>query len=40
MINMRLFSDTLLGACLCVLHVVHATEYGVGFGLTIDYGYV
>jgi len=37
---MRLLNTTFLGACLCVLHAVHATEYGVGFGLTIDYGYV
>jgi hypothetical protein len=36
---MRLLSTTFLGAYLCVLHTVHATEYGVGFGLAIDYGY-
>ncbi|KAM0700452.1 hypothetical protein Q7P35_012173 [Cladosporium inversicolor] len=35
---MRLLSSTFLCACLCVLHAVHAAEYGVGFGLTIDYG--
>lgn len=37
---MRLLSSMLLGACLCMLHAVRATEFGVGFGLTIDYGYV
>jgi hypothetical protein len=37
---MRLLSSALLGAFLCALHTVHATEFGVGFGLTIDYGHV
>jgi len=37
---MRLSSGVILGACLFFLHAINATEFGVGFGLSIDYGYV
>jgi uncharacterized membrane protein len=37
---MRLSSNAILGACLSVLHAVDATEFGAGFGLSIDYGHV
>lgn len=30
----------MLGACLCLVLLSHAAEFGVGFGLAIDYGYV
>lgn len=39
-VNMRLLGGLLLGACFCLVQLTQATEYGVGFGLNIEYGYV
>ena len=30
----------LLAGCLTIFHLAYAAEYGVGFGLTFDYGSV
>jgi hypothetical protein len=36
---MRKVCYVIFGACLSMLHVAYATEFGVGFGLGLDYGY-
>jgi hypothetical protein len=37
---MHLLANMVLGVCFCMLRAARATEFGVGFSLAIDYGYV
>jgi hypothetical protein len=37
---MHLDVSVVLSVCFCMLRPARATEFGVGFGLAIDYGYV